>query len=367
VAVGEEKMDHLTNIFLAKDEENIKSYFQSLLSSDGEGFPDVLYYLDYEDPFILTIGKEMYAKCKSEGIRGLKAYLASLRWIKDPKYQRLRQVLLDGSVELDWNAGTLLSDVTPQKIPWLWYPRLAQGKLTTLDGDPALGKSSILDDLAARTTTGRDMPDGRPCLTPGGVVIIAPEDGLEDTIQPRLARAGADLSKVIDLSMVKVNEREEVRQPFRLQYDLDYLEAAIRLVDATLVYIDPIMALVDGSANMNSDDDVRRFLSPLRMLVERNNVACIIVRHMTKTRGQNPLMAGSGSIGIIGLARHGLMVVENPKDKSQVILSHIKNNIGPRAPDLTYTICSDEASGDDRPYVVWGNETKSSASDSSSA
>jgi len=84
---------------------------------------------------------------------------------------------------------------------------------------------------------------------------------------------------------------------------------------------------------------------------------------MTKTRGENPLMAGNGSIAFIGLARTGLMVLQHPEDKSQAILSHIKSNIGPLAPGITYAVRSDEALGDDRPYIVWGNEMQASALD----
>jgi AAA domain len=171
------------------------------------------------------------------------------------------------------DTGTLLSDVTPQEVPWLWYPRLAIGKITMLDGDPGLGKSLIGADLGARVTRGAAMPDGTPCMVTGGVVVIMPEDTLHDTILPRFARAGANLSKVIDLSTVEADEDEDEyyeddedgdggksRRSFQLQSDLDQLEAAIRRVDAKLVFIDPIMA-VSGSTNMYKDDDVRTLLS----------------------------------------------------------------------------------------------------------
>ena len=86
-------------------------------------------------------------------------------------------------------------------------------------------------------------------------------------------------------------------------------------------------------------------------LVERRQIACILVRHLTKTRNENALMAGHGSIAFIGLSRSGLMVKRHPEEQSRVVLSHIKSNISTLATGLTYTIQSDL----DGPYIVWGD------------
>ena len=356
-------MGYMMSTVLTETEKNLRRYYQTLMEDSGD-IPDISDYDSFGDYLPADVVLEMASAYLNGGVPAVNAYIASLSEMEDPEYKRIVKILSDNPLEAVY-AGTLLSDVTPQKIPWLWYPRLALGKITTLDGDPGLGKSLIGADLGARVTTGEEMPDGAPCRFKGGVVVIMPEDTLEDTIQPRFARAGADLSKVVDLSTVKTDDGEESKRPFQLLGDLDYLEAAIRRVNAKLVYIDPIMALVGKSTNANQDDDVRKMLLPLKMLVEKLQVACVIVRHMTKTRSENPLMAGQGSIAFIGVARTGLTVVKNPHDKSQMILSHIKSNIGPLAPDIAYTICNDVASGDERPYLVFTassdeskNETK---------
>jgi AAA domain len=337
----------------SEDEKKILSYFQDLLSADEDNRPGDASYRDFDDRFFFEVAQVMYDKRINGGVRALKAYIVSLRKIQDPEYERLLQVLLNGSVDLESDVGTLLSDVKPQKILGPWLPYLVCGKITTLDGDPSLGKTNLCIDVSARTTREADMPDGTPCLTPGGVVIIMPEDGLEDTILPRFVRAGADLSKVVDLSTVKTDDSGLFKRSFQLQTDLDYLETAIYRVNAKLVIIDPLVAVAEGT-DLNNDQAVRALLLPLKMLIEQHQVACILVRHMTKTRVQNPLMAGSGSIGLIGLARNGLMVTQSPTNKSQVILSHIKSNTGSTASDIiTYTIRSDKDQGDDRPYIVW--------------
>jgi AAA domain len=103
------------------------------------------------------------------------------------------------------DVGTLLSEVTVAPVRWLWPGRIPLGKLTILDGDPGLGKSLITLDLIARITTGRGMPDELDTVLrelawePHGAVLLSAEDGLGDTIAPRLLAAGADLSLTLAL------------------------------------------------------------------------------------------------------------------------------------------------------------------------
>lgn len=339
---------------LTLEENHLYRYYSALLH-EGD-IPHANDYGPYGD--LTDIATEMAEARTRDGIAGLKQYIIALGRIKDQRYKRLVTILSSTTPQNVLYAGKLLSEVTAENVNWLWKPRLALGKITTIDGDPGLGKSLIGVDLGARITTGKNMPDGTPCEASGGVVVVMPEDGLGDTIQPRFARAGADLSQVVDLSTVLDNGNDEAtRRPFTIPDDLDYLEAAIRRVDAKFVYIDPIMAVVGGSANTYKDNEVRSFLMPLKMLVEKCCVSCVVVRHMTKSRGENPLMAGGGSIAFVGLARTGLMVVRNPNDEEQTIFSHIKSNIGPLSKGIEYSVCNDEEQGDERPYVHWGKTT----------
>jgi RecA-family ATPase len=98
-------------------------------------------------------------------------------------------------------VGKLLSEVKPESVWWLWPGRLPLGKLAVLDGDPGLGKSAVTLDLAARVSAGLDLPDGGRC-GPAGVVLLSAEDGLADTIRPRLDAAGADTERIVALSTV---------------------------------------------------------------------------------------------------------------------------------------------------------------------
>src|SRR5262249_20357670 len=89
-----------------------------------------------------------------------------------------------------------LDNLEEQPIDWLWPGRLPAAKLTLIDGDPSQGKSLLTLDLASRLTTARPFPDGFAPPQPSSVVLVGSEDGIRDTVLPRLRAAGADLRRV---------------------------------------------------------------------------------------------------------------------------------------------------------------------------
>jgi hypothetical protein len=236
--------------------------------------------------------------------------------------------------------GTLLSAVRPQRVEWLWPGRIPLGKLTILDGDPGLGKSVLTLDLAARVSRGLDMPlnerepgvEDRP---PAGVVLLSAEDGLEDTIRPRLDAAGADVERILALD--KIQERTGTRLP-TLPADVPYLGDAIRRVEAHLVVIDPLSAFLGGETNTHKDQDVRKALHPLAVLAQQTGAAIVVVRHLNKLAGGNPLYRGGGSIGIIGAARSGLLVAKDPDNPDHRVLASTKCNLARLPASLTYDL-----------------------------
>ena len=134
------------------------------------------------------------------------------------------------------SVGTLLSEVEPESVKWLWPGRIPKGKLSLIEGDPGTGKSALTIDLAARVSVGGELPDGMGCEA-AGVVLISAEDGPADTIRPRLDAAGADPSKVLALGFVPFAERQE--RLLSLPSDIPLIERGIERVSAGLVVIDP--------------------------------------------------------------------------------------------------------------------------------
>ena len=232
-------------------------------------------------------------------------------------------------------AGVLLSEVEAERVGWLWTGRIPRGKLSIIDGDPGTGKSAATTDLAARVSAGLTMPDGA-CCEAAGVVICSAEDGLADTIRPRLDAAGGDPVRVLALATVPDGDGAE--RMLSLAEDMHIIERAIERVGAALVIIDPLMAFLGGKTDSYRDQDMRRTLGPLSKLAEKTGAAIVVVRHLNKSGGKNPVYRGGGSIGIIGAARTGMLVAKDPDDEDRRVLSIVKSNLAAPAPSLAFTL-----------------------------
>jgi hypothetical protein len=235
--------------------------------------------------------------------------------------------------------GIRLSTVKPERVAWLWPGRIPLGKLTILDGDPGLGKSVLTMDIAARVSAGEPMPfdaQGEPGegRKPAGVVLLTAEDGLADTICPRLEAAGADLDSITALNFLP----GDPPRPPVLPDNVNWIAKAVEQVKAKLIVIDPLMAFLGGNVNAHRDQDVRRALHPLAKMAEQTGAAILVVRHLNKSMGGSPLYRGGGSIGIIGAARSGLLVARDPDDPDRRVLASTKCNLARLPPSLSYSI-----------------------------
>jgi RecA-family ATPase len=235
-------------------------------------------------------------------------------------------------------------------VEWLWPGWLPLGKLCDLSGDPGLSKSTLLLDLAARVSTDGVMPDGSRGVT-GGVCLMSAEDGLEDTIQPRLRAAGADLANVGFFEAYD-------RRPLLIPDHLERIAVRLRDYDARLLLIDPLMAYL---AQARSDQEVRAALHPLKLLAEELRCTVLWLRHLSKKGGAKAIYRGSGHIAVIGAARSGLVVGADPDDPESRVLAHAKSNLAPRQRSLTYRLEPVEEFGCCR--IVWGGPSEWSADD----
>jgi hypothetical protein len=251
-------------------------------------------------------------------------------------------------------VGTLLSEVQAKAVRWLWQRRLPLGKLTTLDGDACLGKSMLALDIAARVSSGQPMPDGTPGIAGGaGVVLIAPDDGLADTIVPRLQRAGADLSRIISIGTILVTDDRtghSYRRPFRLPDDLDLLMEAMGRVHAKLVLIDPLMSVVDPK-QASRDPQLRTVLASLQILIEDAEAACLIVGHPPKA-GRKPSHIRELRASL-SAAASGLLVLQDPTDERKRVLAHITSKLSTKAASLSFHIDCNEDAGERQPSIRW--------------
>lgn len=260
--------------------------------------------------------------------------------------EKINELLKPTMIETGAIDVIRLDSVTAEKVDWLWPGYIPFGKITLLDGDPGLGKSLFTIDLASRLTTGQPMPDGTPSIQ-GGVVLMSLEDGLADTIVPRLEVAGANKSKIVSLQGVKDSDGQ---YRFPTVEDVQAIKKACESVDGKVLVIDPLMGYLGGKINSHKDQDIRRVLSPLAKMANETGIAIIIIRHLIKSDSNNSIYRGGGSIGIIGAARSALLVAKDPENENRRILAGIKSNLAPLPPSLSYVI--ENIGG--IPKIQWG-------------
>lgn len=214
---------------------------------------------------------------------------------------------------------TYYDTVSAKAVEWLWYPYIPYGKITILQGDPGEGKSTMMIQIAALITNGNLMPDGSGEGIPGNVIYQAAEDGIEDTVKPRLEAAGADCRRIAFLE--QSNE-----EPIRL--DDERLAQAIKRLQAKLLVIDPLQAYLGADGDMKSNS-IRAVFGRLGKVAERTGCAVVLIGHMNKSSSTKGIYRGLGSIDIAAVARSILMVGRDRNNPNIRVLLQIKNNLAP--------------------------------------
>jgi hypothetical protein len=214
-------------------------------------------------------------------------------------------------------------------IHWLWSNRFAFGKLGLITGLPDEGKGQLLWYIIAQATTGGEWPCGEGAAPIGNVIVLEAEDDLNDTVIPRLKAAGAELSRVHILNMVKINGRGDKRL-FSLVTDLPKLRKKIEEIgEVALVVVDPISAYLGRTKEVDTfrATDVRNVLGPFVELAAEMNVAIIGIMHFNKKVDvTNVLLRVSDSVAFTAAARHLYGVIDDPANKRKLFVRG-KNNV----------------------------------------
>lgn len=218
--------------------------------------------------------------------------------------------------------------VKSRKVDWLWYPYIPYGKITIVQGDPGDGKSTFLLNLAALLTLGKHLPGAAERQEPMTVIYQNAEDGIEDTIKPRLENVGADCSRVAYLDNNSFSACD------------DSIENAIVRSSARLLILDPIQAFL-GDADMNRANDIRAIMGKLAGIGERTGCAIILVGHMNKNGGGKGIYRGLGSIDFTAAAR-SVILVGRVKDAPNIrALLHIKSNLAAEGKSIAFELSED--------------------------
>ena len=220
-----------------------------------------------------------------------------------------------------------MSDVKLTPVNWLWKPYLPFEKLSVLQGNPGEGKTYFAMHLAAACTNGKLLPNMER-LEPFNVIYQTAEDGLGDTVKPRLIEAGADLDRVlvIDDSDVQLTLSDE------------RIEKAIIENNAKLVIIDPIQAYLGADVDMNRANEVRPIFMRLGQVAQRTGCAILLIGHLNKAAGMQSLQRGLGSIDIAAAVRSVMFIGKLKHDPTMRILTHEKSSLAPPGVSLAFSL-----------------------------
>ena len=220
-----------------------------------------------------------------------------------------------------------MSDVELTPVDWLWKPYLPFGKLSVLQGNPGEGKTYFAMHLAAACTNGKLLPNMER-MEPFNVIYQTAEDGLGDTVKPRLIEAGADLDRVlvIDDSDVQLTLSDE------------RIEKAIIENNARLVIIDPIQAYLGADVDMNRANEVRPIFMRLGQVARRTGCAILLIGHLNKAAGMQSLQRGLGSIDIAAAVRSVMFIGKLKHDPTMRILTHEKSSLAPPGLSLAFSL-----------------------------
>lgn len=271
---------------------------------------------------------------KEDGINGVLATIESgmRKGMKSPRYPVEQRGESKPTIPSNYKINLRKASVIkPEKIEWLWEGFIAKGHLSLLAADPGIGKSQVSMYLASVISKGGYWPGSTKKTPIGHVIVINTEDGLSDTIVPRLLACGADMEKVHILA-------EDTSNPelFKLDLHIPALEETIeKLGNVELIIIDPVSNYLSGKADNNKTGDVRNITSQLSQIAQRYNTSVLMLTHKNKGDKANAVEKVLGSGAWVQSCRTAFGI---EKDEDGKKLVPIKNNLAVDDNGFEFTI-----------------------------
>ena len=230
-----------------------------------------------------------------------------------------------------------MQDIEVEQVEWLLYPFIPYGKVTIIQGDPGEGKTTMMLQIIVKLTKGELIFTGskeseitalKQEIEPVNVIYQTAEDGLGDTIKPRLLAAGADCSRVLVI--------DDSEQPLTM---LDYrLEEAIVKTNARMVVLDPIRGFLGADVDMHRANEIRPMMKKISGLAEKYHCAIVLIGHMNKNSGSKSSYRGLGSIDFQAAAR-SVLIVGRVKNEPEIrVVCHIKSSLAPEGKSIAFRL-----------------------------
>jgi len=225
-----------------------------------------------------------------------------------------------------------MNEIEAKPVSWLWYPYIPFGKITIVQGDRGEGKTTLSLRLAALLSRGQNLPCDDTKQSPTIVIYQTAEDGLDDTVKPRLLEADADCTKIkvideTDKALSMLDER---------------IEQAIAKENARVLILDPIQAYLGKDVNINSANETSEVMKKIGMVAPKYNCAIILIGHMNKNGGSKSTYRGLGSIDFQASAR-SVLIVGRLKDKPEIrIMAHGKSSLAPEGKPIAFELSKEK-------------------------
>ena len=190
-----------------------------------------------------------------------------------------------------------MADVEATDVQWLWYPYIPYGKITIIQGDPGDGKTTLVLNLAAILSRREKLPETDIDIEPVNIIYQTAEDGLSDTVKPRLIAA-----------------------------------------NAKLIILDPIQAYIGASVDMNRPNEIRDIMTHLKFVAEKYQCAVILIGHLNKATGMKASYRGLGSVDIQAAAR-SVLLVGRVKDSPTIrVMAPTKSSLAPEGEPIAFEL-----------------------------
>lgn len=230
------------------------------------------------------------------------------------------------------------NDIEVQAVEWLWYPYIPSGKISIMQGSSGIGKTMLMLNIAAALSNGEMLPGDTTPREPINIIYNTAEDGLGDTIKPRLLAAGADCTRINT-----INERVST-----ISMTDERIETSIIELNAKLLILDPIQAYLGSKIDMNKANEIRPIFAHLGRVAEDHGCAIVLIGHEGKNSLYSDLQKLLGSTDQVAAARSVLSVVKHPHNNALSLISHTKSSLAAKGQSLSFCI-------DSNGIIVWGD------------
>jgi archaellum biogenesis ATPase FlaH len=250
-----------------------------------------------------------------------------------------------------------LDDFEAEEIDWLWYPYLARGEMTILEGDPGVGKSYLAQMISLGIADGKKLPSNKPHKNKGIVAYFDMENSPGHTTKKRMNCNGLE------------NGCNFLPDPTNFSIDnegaMEAMDEAIRRLKPALVVFDTINSYIGTKTDTYRSAEVQEALKGFVDLARRHKCAVLILRHLTKGKDVKAIYRGQGSIAFTGMARVVMTCAWHPEEEGVRVLAVTKINVcaAPRAMTFTIDKLPDKLNEEDRSKFEWGDYVDLSSDD----